>query len=103
MSDKKSRAPARVREVLESYLAKSGLGRRLAQAQVIPDWPRLVGPQIAAVTSPESVSPDGTLFVRVATSAWMNELQLMAPEIMARVNAGRGPGRIKTIFWLLSR
>jgi predicted nucleic acid-binding Zn ribbon protein len=93
----------KVREALAAFLAKSGLGRRLAQAQVIPDWPRLVGPQIAAVTSPESVSPDGTLFVRVATSAWMNELQFMAPEIMARVNAGRGPGRIKTIRWLLSR
>ena len=66
-------------------------------------WPRLVGPQIAAVTEPESVTPDGTLFVRVATSSWMNELQLMTPDIMARVNAGRGPGRITTIRWLLSR
>jgi predicted nucleic acid-binding Zn ribbon protein len=103
MDPKQKRAPVRVREALEGYLAKSGLGRRLAQARVIPDWPRLVGPQIAAVTSPESVSPDGTLFVRVATSAWMNELHLMAPEVMARINAGRGPGRIKTIRWLLSR
>jgi hypothetical protein len=33
----------------------------------------------------------------------MNELQLMAPEIMARINAGRGPGRIRTIRWLLSQ
>jgi len=41
--------------------------------------------------------------VRVVTSAWMNELQLMTPEIMARINAGRGPGRIKTIRWLLQR
>ncbi|HEX9705839.1 MAG TPA: DUF721 domain-containing protein [Gemmatimonadales bacterium] len=103
MDGKHKRAPVTVREALDSYLAKSGLGRRLAQAQVIPAWPRLVGPQIAAVTAPESVAPDGTLFVRVTTSAWMNELQLMAPEIMARVNAGRGPGRIKTIRWLLSR
>ena len=103
MDGKRKRAPVTVREALDSYLARSGLGRRLAQAQVIPEWPRLVGPQIAAVTAPESVSPDGTLFVRVATSAWMNELQLMAPEIMARVNAGRGAGRIKTIRWLLSR
>jgi predicted nucleic acid-binding Zn ribbon protein len=103
MAEKKHRAPARVGEVLDAYLTRAGLGRRLAQAQVIPDWPRLVGPQIAAVTSPESVSPDGTLFVRVATSAWMTELQLMAPEIMARVNAGRGAGRIRIIRWLLSR
>lgn len=103
MSRKQRRAPVRLGEALERYLANTGLGRRLAQAGVIPDWPRLVGPQIAAVTAPESVSPDGTLFVRVATSAWMTELQLMMPEIMARINAGRGAGRIKTIRWLLSR
>jgi len=61
--------PTSLGEALRRYLAKAGLGQRLAQAQVIPDWPRLVGPQIAAVTHPESVAPDGTLFVRVATSA----------------------------------
>ncbi|TMI98054.1 MAG: DUF721 domain-containing protein [Bacillati bacterium ANGP1] len=103
MSERKSRRPVVVREALQSYLARTGLERRLAQAQVVPEWPRLVGPQIAKVTEPESVTADGTLFVRVATSAWMTELQLMAPEIMARLNAGRGPGRIKTIRWLLSR
>ncbi|HYS19665.1 MAG TPA: DUF721 domain-containing protein [Gemmatimonadales bacterium] len=103
MNEPKSRRPVAVREALQSYLARTGLERRLAQAQVVPEWPRLVGPQIAKVTEPESVTADGTLFVRVATSAWMTELQLMAPEIMARLNAGRGPGRIKTIRWLLSR
>ena len=95
--------PTPVGEALRSYLSSSGLARRLAQAQVIPDWPRLVGPQIARVTAPESVTPDGTLFVRVATSAWMTELQLMGPHIMAAINAGRGAGRIKTIRWLLSQ
>src|SRR5437773_2249094 len=102
MRDRKQRQPMAVGDALRNYLARSGLARRLAQAQVIPDWPRLVGPQIAAVTHPESVTPDGTLFVQVATSAWMNELQLMAPQIMAAVN-GRGAGRIKTIRWLLTR
>src|SRR5881296_3085274 len=95
--------PTAVGEALRAYLAKSGLGRRVAQAQVIPDWPRLVGPQIAAVTTPESVTPDGTLFVRVATSGWMTELQLQGPQIMAALNGGRGAGRIKTVRWLLSR
>jgi predicted nucleic acid-binding Zn ribbon protein len=104
MKDRKKKStPTAVGEAIDHYFAASGLGRRLAQARVIPDWARLVGPQIAAVTTPESVAPDGTLFVRVATSPWMNELQLKTPEIMARVNAGRGPGRIKTIRWLLAR
>ena len=92
-----------VGEALQGYLTRSGLGTRLAQAQVVTQWPALVGPQVAAVTRPESVSPDGTLFVRVATSAWMNELQLQMPELMARINAGRGTGHIRTIRWLLSR
>jgi len=103
MKDRRKGKPVAVGEALRGYLAKAGLAKRLAQAQVIPEWPRLVGPQIAAVTSPESVTLDGTLFVRVATSAWMNELQLMAPQIMAALNGGGGGGRIKSIRWLLSR
>jgi predicted nucleic acid-binding Zn ribbon protein len=98
--ERKRRTPMAVSDALRGYLTRSGLGPRLAQAQVVAEWPRLVGPQVAAVTRAESVTPDGTLFVRVATSAWRNELQLMMPELMARVNAGRGAGRIKTIRWL---
>ncbi|HEY6210129.1 MAG TPA: DUF721 domain-containing protein [Gemmatimonadales bacterium] len=103
MRDRKQRQPMVVGDALRNYLARSGLARRLEQAQVIPDWLSLVGPQIGAVTRPESVTPDGMLFVRVATSAWMSELQLMAPQIMAAINAGRGAGRIKAIRWLLAR
>ncbi len=102
MRERRSKSPARVGEVIERYLTRAGLAARVAQAQVIPDWPRLVGPQIAAVTTPERVGADGTLLVRVVTSAWMNELQLMAPDIIARVNAGRGGGRVKGIRWLLA-
>jgi len=102
MTDPKRQAPMAVAEVLSGYLKRSGLEGRLAQARVIPDWAPLVGPQIAAVTLPDRVAPDGILFVGVKTSAWMTELQLMAPTIIARVNAGRGAGRIKGIRWFLS-
>jgi len=88
--------PVAVGEALNGYLSRAGLAKRVAQAQVIPDWPGLVA-------MPESVTPDGVLFVRVTTSAWMNELQLMTPDIMGRLNAGRGTGRITTIRWLLTR
>lgn len=103
MRSKKPSRPVAVGEAVAGYLSRAGLARRVGQAQVIPDWPGLVGPQIAAVASPESVTPDGVLFVRVTTSSWMNELQLMTPEIIARINAGRGAGRIGAIRWLLSR
>ena len=102
MSTDRQNRPTAVGDVLRAYLARTGFGRRLEQAGVVAAWPQLVGPQIAAVTRADSVAPDGTMFVRVATSPWMNELQLLTPDILARVNAGRGQGRIRTIRWLLS-
>jgi len=86
-------------EVLASYLKRSGLNKRLQQTDVIERWAELVGPQIAAVSQPESVTADGVLRVRVATAPWATELSLMTPRILARVNADR-EGRIKEIRWI---
>lgn len=93
MSDKRA---AHVGDVLRRYLKRSGLSERLAQARVIADWATLVGPTVAAVTTPEAVTRDGTLFVRVKTAPWMQELQLMTPEIIRKLGAERG---IKRIVW----
>ncbi|OGU11044.1 MAG: hypothetical protein A2W29_04690 [Gemmatimonadetes bacterium RBG_16_66_8] len=83
-------------EVLKRYLARSGYADRLAQADVITDWPALVGTTVAAVTTPEAVTRDGILFVRVKTAPWMQELQLMTPEILRKLGPQR---RVKKIVW----
>lgn len=93
------RPPSPIGEALTSYLKKSGFSKRLQQAGIIEEWAALVGPQIAAVTAPESVTQDGLLRVRVATAAWANELSLMTPRILARLNAGR-TGRVREIRWM---
>jgi predicted nucleic acid-binding Zn ribbon protein len=93
------RRPTTLADALASYLRKSGFAKRLQQAGIIEEWANLVGPQIAAVTAPESVTPDGVLRVRVATAPWANELSLMTPKILARLNAGR-TGRVKEIRWV---
>jgi predicted nucleic acid-binding Zn ribbon protein len=90
-----------VQEALEGYLKRSGLAKRLEQTAVIPEWPELVGAPIAAVTEPERVTPDGTLFVSVAGSAWMNELQLMTPQILTAINRRRAAGPVTSIRWVL--
>jgi predicted nucleic acid-binding Zn ribbon protein len=91
--------PSPIGEALASYLKQSGFSKRLQQAGIIEEWAALVGPQIAAVTAPESVTQDGLLRVRVATAAWANELSLMTPRILARLNAGR-TGRVREIRWM---
>ena len=96
---KKKTDPAPLSEALTSYFKQAGLTKRVQQAGIIEEWAELVGPQIAAVTMPESVTPDGVLRVRVATAPWANELSLMSPKILARLNAGRS-GRVKEIRWV---
>lgn len=93
---KKDSGPGSVREALQKYLAKSGIGEQIEAASVVPEWAERVGPAIAAVTTPLRVS-QGTLMVGVKSSAWMNELKMMEREILQQVNAGRTRGRIKQI------
>ena len=95
----KKTAPTPLSDVLASYFKQAGITKRVQQAGIIEEWRELVGPQIAAVTTPESITPDGMLRVRVATAPWANELSLMAPKILARLNAGRS-GRVKEIRWV---
>jgi predicted nucleic acid-binding Zn ribbon protein len=97
LSDKRPPPATPLDEVLGDYLKKSGMARRLDQASVIPEWPDLVGPQIAAVTTPLKVTQDGKLFVRVTSSAWVQELQLMSPEILRKL--GAKAKKIRRIVW----
>ena len=91
--------PVPLSEALAAYLKTSGISKRLQQAGVIEEWAELVGPQIAAVTAPQSVTADGVLRVHVASAPWATELGLMTPTILGRLNAGRS-GRIKEIRWI---
>jgi predicted nucleic acid-binding Zn ribbon protein len=102
MTDRKKR-PEAIGNIVASFLGVSGLADRVEQAAIIPEWPKLVGQQIAAVTMPQSISANGTLFVHVTTNAWMNELSLMEPELLRSLN--RDPRRVpvKRIRWLLAR
>lgn len=81
------RKPAALGDLLAGVLQNAGVADRVAQAQVVPDWPSLVGEAIAAVTEPLSVGQDGTLWVAVQSHAWMTELSLMEPELLRALNA----------------
>jgi predicted nucleic acid-binding Zn ribbon protein len=103
MAERKKRPPKKLGDVMGDLLKKSGVGDRITQASVIPDWKSLVGPQIAKVTEPMSITPQGTLFVAVTTNAWMTELSLMEPELLRRINERTGKLSIKKIRWQLRR
>lgn len=102
MSDRKHR-PSALGDILAGVLKDSGVAGRIEQATIIPEWASLVGPQISAVTVPQSITADGTLFVSVTTNAWMMELSMMEPELLRALNAKDGRVAVRRIRWLLSR
>jgi predicted nucleic acid-binding Zn ribbon protein len=101
--NERRKKPSTVGDVLAGVLRESGIAERVEQARLIPEWPALVGAQIAAVTEPTSIAADGTMFVRVTTNAWMNELSLMEPELLRALNSTEGRAPVKRIRWLLKR
>ena len=103
MSDERRRKPAALGDVLAGLLEQSGLAERVEQAALLPEWPELVGPQIAAVTEPRSVTADGTLWVAVRTHAWMTELSLLEPELLRKLAARPLRSPIRRIRWQLQR
>jgi predicted nucleic acid-binding Zn ribbon protein len=102
MTEKK-RKPRSIGDVVTDVLKQSGVADRISQAKVIPEWPKLVGPQISRVTEPLSVTRQGTLFVAVTTNAWMTELSLMEPDLLRRLNEHTGRLQIKRIRWQIRR
>src|SRR2546428_5850597 len=95
--------PQRVSELLVRYLRQAGLSQRIAQADVVEAWPELVGEKIASNTLAVNVRPDGVLVVKVRTAPWAQELTMMTPQVIARINAGRTDGRISGIHWVVGR
>ncbi len=100
MSPQRSR-PERLGDVLRDVLRDSGIGARVAEASVVPEWAGRVGDTIAAVTTPLRVSR-GTLIVAVRSSVWLMELRLMERDILRSLNAGRAEGRIDRIRFIMS-
>lgn len=103
MSGQKKTRPQPISAAISQFLEQSGLRDRVDQASVIPEWPKLVGAQIAAVTEPLSVTADGVLFVAVRTHAWMSELSLLEPELLASLNGTAGRPPVRKIRWQLMR
>lgn len=72
------------------------LAERLAPATVLADvlrvWPAAVGATIAAQAEP-TAERDGVLTVSCAAGVWAQELDLMGPEIVARINAALSTGK----------
>ncbi len=75
--------------------------RTPATAQVLADWPAIVGPAIGAVTTPRRLT-GGTLTIACAGPIAM-ELQHLATEVIARINAHLGRQAVSNLRFVQTR
>ena len=66
------------------------------------EWAPVVGAQIAAVTAARMVTRDGTLFVDVATDAWLQELSRMEPRLLRALRQRSAGISVQRIRWRLA-
>jgi predicted nucleic acid-binding Zn ribbon protein len=88
--------------VLEQSLKRFDLAPRLDEYGVWPIWREVVGKVIARNAQPEKIR-NGTLFVKVSSPVWMQELQFMKEMIAGKLNQRLNGEIVKNIFFMVGR
>lgn len=88
--------------ILEQSLKRLDLGARLDEYSVWPIWNDVVGPVIARNAQPEKIR-NGTLFVKVSSPVWMQQLQFMKEMIAGKLNHRLKGETVKNIFFMVGR
>lgn len=92
----------RLGSVLEQSLKRLDLGTRLDEYGVWPIWNDIVGTTVANNAQPEKIR-NGTLFIKVSSPVWMQQLQYMKEMIAEKLNQRLGSTVVKNIFFVVGR
>src|SRR2546427_10520687 len=88
--------------VLDKSLKRLELSPRLDEYGVWPIWNDVVGKPIARNAQPEKIR-NGTLFVKVTSPVWMQQLQFMKEMIAEKLNQRLKTDVVKNIFFIVGR
>jgi predicted nucleic acid-binding Zn ribbon protein len=84
------RDPQLLGSLLAGYVEDRGWERPLAEARVFADWATLVGRDVAAHCTPQSLNA-GELRITAESTAWATQLRLLSATLLARLVAELGP------------
>ncbi|WP_290515973.1 DciA family protein [Aeromicrobium sp.] len=89
--------PSSLADLLGQVVRDQGWDDQLAAQRVFTDWAAIVGPEVAQHSEVISFD-DGEVEVRTDSTAWATQLRLLAPRIVAKLNAELGDGSVLRIL-----
>jgi predicted nucleic acid-binding Zn ribbon protein len=95
-----ARSPTPAGAVLADLVDRLEFRERLREHAVWNVWEEVVGTLLSSKAEPVRIE-DGKLFVAVANSAWMQELQFLKDDIRNRLNHRLGGLLVREIFLVL--
>jgi len=95
---RRSHTPTGISEVLNNFFAPPERQKKLRAYRLWQFWHDVVGPQIATHAHPLRIR-DAILEVRVDQPVWMQQLQLLKPQILKRLNDRLGEQLIDDLFF----
>ncbi|MAE70596.1 MAG: hypothetical protein CME06_09025 [Gemmatimonadetes bacterium] len=90
-------SPQPLASLLPRVIKHLGLKDQLADRKILGDWPKIVGPRIAATTTPTKLR-EGRLYVEVSNPAWLQELSLMKPILLRQIRRATGRDLVKDVI-----
>lgn len=81
---------------INNLLDAEGWGLAAATGSVFGRWAQIVGADLAAHTTPESLS-DGELTVSADSTAWATQVRLLAAQLVRRLNTELGDGTVRRV------
>lgn len=93
-----SNGPQALGDVLDEVIERLGIQTQIDKARVVEAWAALAGPQVNSVTDTAWVKRR-TLYVKITSAAWRQELHLRRQEWRRRLNKRLGEGLIDEIVF----
>jgi hypothetical protein len=90
----------RLGDLLQQSLSRLELGAQLEAYGIWPVWNEVVGKPVARNAQPEKIR-HGTLFVKVSSPVWMQQLQFMKDLIAEKLNQRLRAEVVKNIFFFV--
>jgi predicted nucleic acid-binding Zn ribbon protein len=88
--------PQPLSAAVEGLISEQGWAAAAATGSVFGRWAQIVGPDLAAHTTPETLA-DGELIVAADSTAWATQLRLLAGPLVRRLNDELGDGAVRRV------